>query len=96
MHGFIGQLVRFMLKLVLGVFALILVASLVTAAVIALVVRKITSLITGKKPEPTMVFGHFQRFSQAGGWPGTASKPAPAGDIVDVEVREIRDDKRLP
>ena len=96
MEGFIGKVLRFIIKLVFGVFALILVVSLVTAAVIALVVRKITSLITGKKTEPTMVFGHFQRFSQAGVWPGTASKPAAADDIVDVEVREVRDDKRQP
>ena len=96
MQGFIGQLLRFIIKLVFGVFVLILVASLVTAAVIALLVRKIVSLITGKKPEPTMVFGHFQRFSQAGVWPGTAPKPADSADIVDVEVREVRDDKRLP
>ena len=96
MESFIGQVLRFIIKLVLGVFALILVASLVTAALIALVVRKITSLITGKKPEPTMVFGHFERFKQAGAWPTAPAKQSPAGDIVDVEVREIRDDKRLP
>ena len=96
MQGFIGLLLRFIIRLVLGVFALILVASLVTAALIALLVRTVTSLITGKKPEPTMVFGHLQRFKQAGAWPTAPSKQSPAGDIVDVEVREIRDDKRLP
>ena len=96
MQGFIGLLLRFIIRLVLGVFALILVASLVTAALIALLVRTVTSLITGKKPEPTMVVGHFQRFKPAGAWPTAPSKQSPAADIVDVEVREIRDDKRLP
>lgn len=45
-----------------------------------------------------MVFSRFQRFSTQGMWPGrpTPKGPVNAGEVVDVEVREVREDKRLP
>ena len=97
----IGQILRFVLKLVLGLFAAVFAASLIVAALLVLVFSRIKALLTGKKPEP-MVFAQFQRFSPQGMWPGTAAAREAAahqngkpGDVVDVEAREIRDDKRL-
>ena len=104
MPSVFSQILRFILKLVLGLFAAIFAASLLLAALLVLTLSLLKSLITGRKPAPAMVFGRFQKFSPQGMWPGgprtegTAS-PVRAGDVVDVEVREVRDlrgDKRLP
>ena len=96
----ISKILRFFLKLVLGVFAAVFAVSLLLAALIVVVLSILKSLITGRKPAPAVVFGRFQRYSPQGMWPGgpaqgNAANPR-AGEVVDVEVREVRDDKRLP
>ncbi len=96
----ISKILRFFLKLVLGVFAAVFAVSLLLAALIMVVLSILKSLITGRKPAPAVVFGRFQRYSPQGMWPGgpaqgNAANPR-AGDVVDVEVREVRDEKRLP
>lgn len=96
----ISKILRFFLKLVLGVFAAVFAVSLLFAALIVVVLSLLKSLITGRKPAPAVVFGRFQRYSPQGMWPGgpaqgNAAHPR-ANDVVDVEVREVRDDKRLP
>jgi hypothetical protein len=96
----ISKILRFFLKLVLGVFAAVFALSLLAAALIVVVLSVLKSLITGRKPAPAMVFGRFQRYSPQGMWPGGPAQGTSAnsrtGDVVDVEVREVRDDKRLP
>jgi len=96
----ISKILRFFLKLVLGLFAAVFALSLLAAALIVVVLSLLKSLVTGRKPAPAMVFGRFQRYSPQGMWPGgsgrEAGNAARAGDVVDVEVREVRDDKRLP
>jgi hypothetical protein len=47
-----------------------------------------------------VVYSQFRQFRQGarGGWP-FAQKSTPQSDVVDVEVREVKDpltDKRLP
>ena len=105
MPSVFSQILRFILKLVLGLFAAIFAASLLLAALLVLTLSLLKSLITGRKPAPAMVFGRFQKFSPQGMWPGGPPRtegtapPVRAGDVVDVEVREVRDlrgDKRLP
>ena len=96
----ISKILRFFLKLVLGVFAAVFAVSLLFAALIVVVLSVLKSLITGRKPAPAVVFGRFQRYSPQGMWPGgpaqgNAANPR-AGEVVDVEVREVRDEKRLP
>lgn len=66
MHDFASQFLRFVLKLVLGVFALLFAVSLIAAALIVLAWTLLKALLTGKKPAPAMVFGRFQRFSPQG------------------------------
>lgn len=99
MSSFISRVFRFILRLVLWTFATIFALSLLLATLVLLALGFLRSLITGQKPKP-MVFGRFQRFSSGAPWQGAgmpdASPPVRAGDVVDVEVREIRDDKRLP
>lgn len=96
----LGQIFRFILKLVLGLFAAIFTLSLLAAALIFVVLSLLKSLVTGRKASPAMVFGRFQQFSPEGMWPGRATRPAhetaaQADNIVDVEVREVRDEKQL-
>lgn len=96
----ISKILRFFLKLVLGIFAAVFALSLLAAALIVVVLSVLKSLITGRKPAPAVVFGRFQRYSPQGMWPGGPGQSNPANarasDVVDVEVREVRDDKRLP
>lgn len=98
MPSFISSFLRFTLRLVLWVLAAVFALSLLAAALIVMTLGLLKALITGKKPQP-MVFGRFRKFSPETFWarasaPGSA--PARAADVVDVEVREIRDDQRLP
>lgn len=96
----IRNILRFFLKLLLGIFAAVFAVSLLLAALVVVALSLLRSLITGRKPAPAMVFGRFQRYSPQGMWPGGPAQSTPAGqraaDVVDVEVREVRDDKRLP
>lgn len=93
----LGQIFRFILKLVLGVFAAIFALSVLAAALIFVVLSLLKSLFTGRKASPAMVFSRFQQFSPQGMWPGrrTPETTAQADNIVDVEVREVRDEKHL-
>lgn len=98
MPSFISSFLRFILRLILWVFAAIFALSLLAAALVVMTLGLLKALITGKKPQP-VVFGRFQKFSPEAFWPrgGTSGgTPARETDVVDVEVREIRDDKRLP
>lgn len=98
MHNFVSQCLRFFLKLLFGVFALLFAVSLITAAVIVLIWTLVKALITGKKPAAAVVFGRFRRFSPPGTekmWPGATAPKTKLADVVDVEAREIRDDKNL-
>jgi hypothetical protein len=96
----ISKILRFFLKLLFGIFAAVFAVSLLVAALIVVALSLLKSLVTGRKPAPAMVFGRFQRYSPQGMWPGRSAQGNPAspraGDVVDVEVREVRDDKRLP
>ena len=98
MPRFISQVGRFVFRLMLGLLAAIFAVSLLLAALVILLLGLLKSLITGQKPKP-MVFGRFQRFTAQAPWSGNAMRGAgapPAAEVVDVEVREIRDEKRLP
>lgn len=106
MPDFVSQLLRFVLRLVMAVFAIIFAISLLFAALIALLFSLLMALFTGRKPASPMVFSSFKRFSKESVWPagvkrgagGSSGKPA---EVVDVEVREIKDihkdaDKEAP
>ncbi|MEO5660484.1 MAG: hypothetical protein ABIQ90_11925 [Polaromonas sp.] len=89
----VSQMVRFILKLVLGLSALLIAVSLLVVAVIVFSLSLLQALFTGRKPAPAVVFGRFQQFSQQDMWPGSRAREAApkigAGQVVDVEVREI-------
>ncbi|MDO9385002.1 MAG: hypothetical protein Q7T86_19315 [Hyphomicrobiaceae bacterium] len=93
MSSFISRVLRFFLRLVLWAFAAVFAISLLLASLVLIALGLLKSLITGQKPRP-MVFGRFQRFSPDTLWPGAGTRSSPAAreaDVVDVEVREIRE-----
>jgi hypothetical protein len=94
----VSQIFRFILKLVLGLFTALFAISLLAAALVALSLSLLSALITGRKPATAMAFGRFQQFSRQGVWPASRAREdapkAPVGQVVDVEVREIPDDRR--
>ena len=94
MQNFIGKLFRFIIKLVLAAFGVIFAISFLFVALILMVLSLLKSLITWTKPTPFVIFSQYKQFKKnaKGGWP-TASKAAAHRDVVDVEVREIKDKK---
>ena len=98
MTDFVNKVFRFIFKLILAAFGLVFVVSLLAATVVIVVLSLFKALITGKKPPIAMIFNRFRSYSPQGKWPGRAGPeskngPTKAGDVVDVEVREIRHDK---
>lgn len=98
MTDFINRVFRFILKLVLAAFGLVFAVSQLAAALVVVVLSLLKALMTGKKPVVLTTFNRFQQYSPKGAWPGAARRQtqngsAKAGDVVDVEVREIRNDK---
>lgn len=99
MSDVVNQIFRFILKLVLSLFAAIFALSLLIATLVVLALSLLKFLITGRKPASAMLFEGFQQFRSKAAWPGNTPRsdsPGPqAGQVVDVEVREIREEKRL-
>lgn len=97
MSSFTAKFLRLVLKLVLAAFGIVFALSLLAAALIFMVWRQLVGLFTGKKPPPIMAFGKFQRFSPQDIWAASAggSQAGKQSEVVDVEVREVRDDQRL-
>ena len=97
MPSFASQLLRFFLKLFLGVVTAVFALSLLAAGLIALAASLLKWGITGRKPGFAIAFGRFRQFSRQSAWHGPSdTSRQPAKDVVDVEVREVGDDKRLP
>lgn len=98
MSNFLGQLFRLVLKLVFGLSAAVLALGFLLVALTVFALSMIKALVTGRKPAPLMAFARFRQFQQQGAWPGApvrhASPKSASGQVVDVEVREIRDDRR--
>jgi hypothetical protein len=99
MSATVNQIFRFLLKLVLGLFAAIFALSLLAATLVVLALSLLKGLVTGRKPAPVMLFESFRQFRSRSMWPGNrppqSASARQTGDIVDVEVREIRAEKRL-
>ncbi|TAG35759.1 MAG: hypothetical protein EAZ34_02780 [Polaromonas sp.] len=98
MTDLVNKVFRFIFKLILALFGLVFVLSLLAATAVIVVLSLLKALITGKKPPIAMIFNRFRSYSPKGVWPGRAgsgakNSPPRAGDVVDVDVREIRHDK---
>lgn len=101
----LSKLFRFLIKLVFVASAAVMALGLLAVALVVLVFSLMKALITGKRPAAAVMFRRFQNpqnFPTNGPWPAasprsnaTATSPS-TGEVVDVEAREVRDDKRLP
>ena len=92
MQNFIGKFFRFIIKLVLAAFGLIFAISFLFVALIVMMLSLLKSLITWTKPTPFVIFSQYKQFKKnsRAGWP-RAGKPIPQSDVVDVEVREVKE-----
>lgn len=93
LFDFFARLVRGILKLVLGVAALVFVLSLLLATLVVVLGVSLWALVTGRKPAPFVVFNRFRQTSQRytqGVWPGRGPV-RPMGDVVDVQAHEVPD-----
>ena len=89
MSDFLAWLLRFVLKLVLGVMALIFAISLLLVALLVVVFTLFKALLTGKRPESAMVFRRFRQYSAQDVWRRTSAAARSSSAVVDVEVRDI-------
>ena len=102
--AFLNTILGLFLKLMLAALALVFASALLAAGMIYLAWGGVVFLLTGRKPAVAVLFSQFRqlkKFSAAGVWPRpnaqrAADARAAAPDVVDVEVREIRGDKREP
>ena len=92
MPEFVSSLLRLILKLALGLMAVVFAVSLLAAALVVLAFSLLKALITGKRPAPAMVFNRFRAYAPQDMWPGKAK---PAGEVVDLEVRELHEEADL-
>ena len=95
MSSFFRRVSNFSLRLILWLVAAVFALSLLFASLVLITLGLLKALLTGRKPQP-MVFARFQQFPRRATWPGAAPGKAGAtqAEIVDVEVREIRDDRQ--
>ena len=96
----VSMIFRFVVKLVFGLSAAVLAVGLLLVALTVFALSLLKSLITGRKPAPLVAFSRFRAFQQQqqGMWPGAPGRPAStktaSGQVVDVEAREIPNDRR--
>jgi hypothetical protein len=92
----LGRLLAGAIKLLLVLAASVFVVSFLLAAMVAVVLVSLWSLVTGRKPAPVVMFARMreqsQRYTQ-GVWPGAARGEPPA-DVVDVQATEVTDASR--
>jgi len=90
----ISALFGFVLRVVLTFATVVLVLGLMAVALVTMLFVSIFSLLSGKKPKIDV--SGFQRARQfrAGGRPGAPRKPA--GEVIDVDVREVPEQPPAP
>ncbi|UDF33808.1 UNVERIFIED_ORG: hypothetical protein LHJ69_14420 [Shinella sp. XGS7] len=89
----LSALVSFALRLLLAVATVVLVLALMGVALLTLLGLTIWSLIRGRKPVLDLSgFARARQFRAGAGMGagGAFGRRAPAGDVVDVEVREVK------
>ncbi len=98
MNNPLSQIFRFILKLVFVLSAAVIAVGLLFVALTVFAFSLLKSLITGRKSAPLMAFANFQKFSQSGMWtsgpPRQPSSKAASGPVIDVEARELREERR--
>jgi hypothetical protein len=84
----LSRLLGGVLKLTLLLAAAVFVVSFLLAALVAVLVMSLWSLLTGRKPAPVVMFSRMreqsQRYTQ-GVWPGRVAD----GDVVDIDATVV-------
>ena len=95
---FLGRVVSGVIRLALGLAALVFMLSLLLASLVLVVGVSLWAIVTGRKPAPVMAFERFRQTSQRyaqGAWvrrpAGSQSAPG-GGDVVDVQAHVVSDD----
>lgn len=92
----LGRLLAGAIKLLLVLAASVFVVSFLLAALVAVVLVSLWSLVTGRKPAPWVLFTRMrersQRYTQSV-WPG-AARGGPPADVVDVQATEVSESTR--
>jgi len=95
-----GKILSFLVKLVFGLSALIVGMGLLALAMVMVAFSLLRALVTGRKPASAFVFSRFQGFPASSPWSGVPThRPAAdsvRGEVVDVEMREVREVRELP
>ncbi|MDN3543596.1 hypothetical protein QWZ02_03925 [Kinneretia asaccharophila] len=89
----LSALASFALRLLLAVATVVLVLALMGVALLTLLGLTIWSLIRGRKPVLDLSgFARARQFRAGAGVGGGGAfgRRAPAGEVVDVEVREVK------
>ena len=98
MNNPLSQIFRFILRLIFVLSAAVLAIGLLLVALTVFALSLLKSLSTGRKSAPLMAFARFQKFSHSSMWTGGPSRqPSPkaaSGQVIDVEARELRDERR--
>jgi len=85
---------NFIAKIFMGLLGLTFLAGLLVALGGYTVFAALRWLLTGRKPQVVLVWQQFSQLRKGGVWgagqPFGAAQP-PADDVVDVEVREVRE-----
>jgi hypothetical protein len=84
-------------RIFMGLLGLVFLAALLLGLLCYIVYAAIRWLLTGRKPQVVMVWQQFSNMRKGARWGGqfgseAGHEAAGQGDIVDVEVREIRPD----
>lgn len=100
MPAILNPVFRFALKVLLSLLATLFAVCVLTVALGIIALSLLKSLLTWRKPALVEMFSQFRRFRSQAVWPSTPAGGAygkrKPGEVVDVEVREIRRDKHLP
>ena len=95
MGGLFGGVLALLARLFLIVAGAVFFVSALVAAVIASLVLLVWSLVTGRRP--TLVQfpnGRWMFRTRRASQQPPGARPPASGDVIDVDVREVRDDSR--
>lgn len=80
-------------RVLLWVFLAVLAVGLLALALVFLLVGALWALVRGRRPQAPVFAARFQRYAAEQVWPGRRPPAESTQDVVDVEVREVPDER---
>jgi len=90
----ISSIFSFVIRIVLTLATVVLVLGLMAVALVTMLFVIIFSLLSGKKPKIDVSGFKRARQFRAGARPGAPRKPA--GEVIDVDAREVPEQPHSP